>query len=66
MPWLKTDATHCHAQLGLLDKGNVIKGLVVCQMSIHGINWKIFRIMISSVIAIICRKMFNTTRNFCC
>ena len=26
---LKTGATHCHAQLELLDKGHVIKGLVV-------------------------------------
>ena len=26
----KTGATHYHAQLGLPDKGRVIKGLVVC------------------------------------
>ena len=30
MPWRKTGATHYHAQLGLLDKGRAIKGLVVC------------------------------------
>ena len=29
MPWPKTGATQYHAQLGLLDKGRVIKGLVV-------------------------------------
>ena len=26
MPWPKTGATHCHAQLGLSDKGRAIKG----------------------------------------
>ena len=30
MPWPKTGATQYHAQLGLLDKGCAIKGLVVC------------------------------------
>ena len=30
MPWPYTGATHYHAQLGLLDKGRAIKGLVVC------------------------------------
>ena len=30
MPWLQTGATHCHAQLGLSDKGRAIKRLVVC------------------------------------
>ena len=30
MPWPKTGATEYHAQLGLLDKGRAIKGLVVC------------------------------------
>ena len=30
MPLLKTGATLHHAQLGLPDKGRVIKGLVVC------------------------------------
>ena len=30
MPWLKTDSTHNHAQLGLLDNGRGIQGLVVC------------------------------------
>ncbi len=29
MPWPKTGATHYHVQLGLLDKGYVINGLVV-------------------------------------
>ena len=33
MPWPKTGATQCHAQLGLSDKGRAIKGLVVCN------NW---------------------------
>ena len=27
--WPKTGATHCHAQVGLLDNGRGIKGLVV-------------------------------------
>ena len=30
MPWSQTGATQCHAQLGLLDKGRAIKGMVVC------------------------------------
>ena len=30
MSWLKTDATHYHAKLGLPDKGLAIKELVVC------------------------------------
>ncbi len=30
MPWPRTGATQCHAQLGLPDKGRPIKGLVVC------------------------------------
>ena len=30
IPWLQTGVTHCHAQLGLPDKGCAIKGLVVC------------------------------------
>ncbi len=30
MPWPQTGATHYHAQLGLLDKGREIKGLVIC------------------------------------
>ncbi len=30
MLWPQTGATHYHAQLGLLDNGRVIKGLVVC------------------------------------
>ena len=30
MPWPQTGATQYHAQLGLLDKGCAIKGLVVC------------------------------------
>ena len=29
MPWPKTGATHYHTQLGLSDKGRVIKKLVV-------------------------------------
>ncbi len=29
MPWPQTGATHYHAQLGLPDKGRLIKGLVV-------------------------------------
>ncbi len=33
MPWRKTGAFQYHAQLGLLDKGRAIKGLVVCN------NW---------------------------
>ena len=33
MPWTQTGATQYHAQLGLLDKGCAIKGLVVCN------NW---------------------------
>ena len=33
MPLLQTGATQYHAQLGLPDKGRVIKGLVVCN------NW---------------------------
>ena len=33
MPWPQTGATQYHAQLGLLDKGRAIKGLVVCN------NW---------------------------
>ncbi len=32
MPWPQTDATHYHAQLGLLDKGRAIKGLIVCNI----------------------------------
>ena len=35
MPWPQTGATQYHAQLGLLDKGRAIKGLVVCN------NWDI-------------------------
>ena len=30
MPWTKTGATYYNAQLGLLDKGRIIKELVVC------------------------------------
>ena len=30
MPWPQIGAAHYHAQLGLLDKGRAIKGLVVC------------------------------------
>ena len=30
MPWPKTGATNCYAQLGLPDKGHIIKRLVVC------------------------------------
>ncbi len=30
MPWPKTGATHYHSQLGPIDKGRVIKELVVC------------------------------------
>ncbi len=30
MPWLQTGATQYHAQLGLLDKGRSIKGMIVC------------------------------------
>ena len=30
MPWPRTGPTHYHAQLGLPDKGRVIKGLVIC------------------------------------
>ncbi len=30
MPWSQIGATHYHAQLGLLDKGRLINGLVVC------------------------------------
>ena len=33
MPWLQTGATQHHAQLGLLDQGRAIKGLVICN------NW---------------------------
>ena len=33
MPWPQTGATQYHAQLGLLDKGRAIIGLVVCN------NW---------------------------
>ncbi len=29
MPWPHTGVTHFHAQLGLLDKGRAIKGMVV-------------------------------------
>ncbi len=29
MPWAQTGTTHYHAQLGLLDKGHPIKGMVV-------------------------------------
>ncbi len=29
MPWPQTEATHCHAQFGLPDKGRAIKRLVV-------------------------------------
>ncbi len=30
MPWPKKGATQHHAQLGLLNKGRVIKGLIIC------------------------------------
>ncbi len=30
MPWTKTGETQCPAQLGLLDKGRKINGLIVC------------------------------------
>ena len=30
MPWLKTSTTYYHAQLGLLNKGRAIQGLVAC------------------------------------
>ncbi len=30
MPWPQTGATQYHAQLGFIDKGREIKGLVVC------------------------------------
>ncbi len=30
MPWPQTGATHYHAQLGLPDQGQAIKGLDVC------------------------------------
>ena len=30
MPWPQTGPTQYHTQLGLLDKGRTIKGLVVC------------------------------------
>ena len=33
MPWPQTGTTHYHAQLGFLDKGRTIKGLVICN------NW---------------------------
>ena len=42
MPWLKTGATHYHAQLGLLDKGREIKELVVCRVLLNLIP-RIFR-----------------------
>ncbi len=32
MSWPDTDATHYHAQLGLQDNGQTIKGLVVCDL----------------------------------
>ncbi len=35
MSWSQTGTTQFHAQLGLLDKGRAIKGLVVCN------NWDI-------------------------
>ncbi len=30
MPWPKTGANHCYAQLGVPDKGCAIKELIVC------------------------------------
>ncbi len=32
LPWLKSGATHYHAQLGLPDKGHAVIGLVVCNI----------------------------------
>ena len=39
MPWIKTGATHCHAQLGLPDKGRAIKELIVCWVLLNLIPW---------------------------
>ena len=40
MPWPKTGATHCHAQLGSPDKDRAIKGLVVCNVLYYGYEVK--------------------------
>ena len=46
MPWLKTGATHYHAQLGLIDKGRAIKELVVYWVLHYLIFWTIKHVTI--------------------
>ncbi len=45
MPWPQTTgATHHHTQLGLVDKGSAIKGLVVCDVVwLESMNWMCLR-----------------------
>ena len=48
MPWPLRGATQFHAQLGLPDKGSVIKGLVVCN------NWDLVPLDLLNGLALGC------------
>ena len=51
MPWPQTDATQYHAQLGLPDKGRVIKGMIVCN------NWDLEPLDLLNDLALGCCQM---------